>query len=70
MEKMDKVDHGLNECFSKRAEMQMKWLKAHGAHQQGGLLLGEFLSFLKKCVQERTIDYRAELQHEEAEKRL
>ena len=66
MEKMDKVDHGLNECFSKRAEMQMKWLKAHGAHQQGGLLLGEFLSFLKKCVQEKRIDYRAELQHEEA----
>lgn len=68
MGKMDKVDHGQNESFPKTAEMQMKWLKAHGAHQQGGLLLGEFLSFLKKHVQEKSIDYRAKLQHEEAER--
>lgn len=68
MGKMDKVDHGQNESFPKTAEMQMKWLKAHGAHQQGGLLLGEFLSFLKKHVQEKRIDYRAKLQHEEAER--
>ena len=67
MGKMDKVDHGQNESFPKRTETQMKWLHAHGAYQQGGLLLGEFLSFLKKCVQEKRIDHRAELQHEEAE---